>query len=100
MRRNFKSDMRLLLGCQLAFPLYATANFVPLGLLYPFTDSLATLFLAIAIFDLFLAFAANFYRRNAAEATLRRSVATWLVVMSPCFAVLFFLLWLGQVFGG
>lgn len=99
MQRNFKSDMRLLWGCQLAFPVFAAANFVPLALLYPFTDSLAALFLASAVFDLFLAFAANFYRRNAPEATLRQSVAAWLVVLAPCFSVLFFVLWLVQAFG-
>ncbi len=91
--------MSALLGCQLAFPLFAMTNLVPLGLLYPFTDSRAAALLACAIFDLLLAFAASAYRRNAPEATLRRAMSAWLVVIAPCFAVMFFALWLGETFG-
>lgn len=90
--------MRMSWGCQLAFPIFALASLLPLGLLYPFTDSLAALFLASAIFDLLLALAANSYRHIAADKTLRRSIAAWLVVLAPCFAVMFFVLWIGEVF--
>lgn len=96
--RNFRSDMRGLLGCQLALPIFSMFSFLPIALLYPFTYNSADFFLANFFLDIVLAISANIYWRKAPEHTLRRAVAAWLVVLAPCFAMMFLVLWLGETF--
>ncbi len=91
--------MRGLWGCQLAVPIFFLSSLIPLGLLYPFTDSLAALFLANFLFDVVLAIVASIYRRKAPDQTLRRAIAAWLVILAPCFAMLNLILCLGEISG-
>ncbi len=98
-RRNLQSDLRFSWGCQLGFAFYALAMFVPLGLLALFSESMPTFHLAFSIFSIALAVAANLYRRKAAEQTLRRATAAWVVIIAPIFALIFLLLGLALIFG-
>lgn len=91
--------MRGLWGCQLALLIFFLSSLLPLGLLYLVTDSLAALYLANFLFDVLLAFVANIYRQKATDQKLRRAIAAWLVVLAPCFAMMFLMLWLGETFG-
>lgn len=98
-RRNLQSDLRFSWGCQLGFAIYVLALFVPLGLLALFSESMPTFHLTFSVFSFALAVAANFYRRKAAERTLARAIAAWMVVIAPIFALMFLSLGLAQIFG-
>ena len=97
-RRNLRSDLRLSWGCQLGFVIYALALFVPLGLLIPFTSSMSVLYLAFSVFSMTLAGAANNYRKELPESTLRREISAWVLVIAPAFALVFLLLGLSFIF--
>jgi hypothetical protein len=99
MQRNLSSDLRRVWGCQLSFMAFALAGFVPLALVYPFINRISAIYLASGLFDIALAFAANWYRRTVPTKALRRSIAAWLVIVASSGAAMFFVLWVGAAFG-
>ena len=86
MKRNLASDLRFGWGCQLAIPVMALLSLLPLGLASAFTDSLAVILGVLAVFNLIIALAAFVIRRLKQQETLLRSMAGWLLVISPVFA--------------
>jgi hypothetical protein len=97
-KRNAGSDMRFALGCQLAMPIMAFLSLLPLGLISLFTNNLAVISGAIAVFNFFLALFAYQWRRRLQEETLGRSIAGWLIIMAPFFALLYALMSISHAF--
>jgi hypothetical protein len=98
-RRNRNEGLKSAAGCQLAGGIVGLASLVPLGILYPFTDSLAALDFAILIFNVGLAMFAYRYRRNAEPQSLWRVTAGWVTIVATGFALLFLVHGLSMTFG-
>lgn len=98
-KRNLKSDLRFISGCQLGLAIYFLALLVPIGLLVPFSESMPNFHLTSSIFSVVLAVAANLYRAKSKEQTLRSAIAAWVVVIASTFALMFLILGLSLIFG-
>jgi hypothetical protein len=98
MKRNAASDMRFTLGCHSAIVIWSLLSLLPLGLTYLFTKNLAVILGSSAVFNIGLAIGVYKWRQRLPEETLGRSIAGWLVIMAPFFALLYALMFMSHAF--
>ena len=91
-KRNLKSDLRFVWGCQLAILVFGLIGLIPVGLAYVIGIPVATLNLLLGLFYGVVGIVAFAYRQRLREAALGRSICKWLGVISLSAALLFMLL--------